>query len=496
MSWSRYQNAVFDFATNGKGHGTVEAVAGSGKTTTGMELITRLDGRGLFSSFTRTIVDDLSARIKEKNLPNVAAMTYNTFGNKIVRSNSILQPKLLSDYNGQKTDVILKYDVLQESNEADVKFYYDCKNTIIRCVSLFKNLAILSVDEAASRFNDIVDYYDIEIPKNDRFLQVLLDVYRVSLLREDIMDFDDQKFLPILRGYKIPQHDFVIIDEYQDTCPIESELMLRAADKGRIIIFGDSYQAIYSFKGTAPDSMSMFTEKFSALRLPLSICYRCPRAVVEEAKKIVPHIEASPTAIEGVVDGIKKEKYLDLVTPNDMVLGRTTDTLVKSVTQLIGKGRAAYVEGRDYGNMLVGYVQAYGQYTPMKEAMDKITADYHKRSAELLQYNKENLALALEAKYETVSTLVPGCQTVADLIKKIQSIFTDNGKGIRHLTIHKSKGLEGSRDGDVYILRPDMIPHPRAKQARQKEEEQRLKYVGITRTKRGLFWVEKGRDEK
>lgn len=33
-SWSKYQLDVFDWLANGQGHGQLEAVAGSGKTTT------------------------------------------------------------------------------------------------------------------------------------------------------------------------------------------------------------------------------------------------------------------------------------------------------------------------------------------------------------------------------------------------------------------------------------------------------------------------------
>jgi superfamily I DNA/RNA helicase len=57
------------------------------------------------------------------------------------------------------------------------------------------------------------------------------------------------------------------------------------------------------------------------------------------------------------------------------------------------------------------------------------------------------------------------------------------------MTIHKCKGLEC--DGNVYLLGRDKIPHPRAKQQWQIDEENRLMYVAITRAKEGFYYVGK-----
>jgi superfamily I DNA/RNA helicase len=49
-------------------------------------------------------------------------------------------------------------------------------------------------------------------------------------------------------------------------------------------------------------------------------------------------------------------------------------------------------------------------------------------------------------------------------------------------TVHRSKGLEAKV---VYILRPDLMPHPKG----NAQEERNLKYVAITRAKERLIWV-------
>jgi DNA helicase-2/ATP-dependent DNA helicase PcrA len=320
-----------------------------------------------------------------------------------------------------------------------------------------------------------------------------------SLRRTDIIDYDDQKLLPLLYRWTVPQFDFLVIDEYQDTCPIESRLMLSACEHGRIIVFGDRNQAIYSFKGTTPDSMQEFAEKHSARLLPLSICYRCPKAVIREAQKIVPQIEWADDAIEGAVDTITKSHYKQTCTARDIVLARTTDDLVKSVIGFLAEGRAAYVEGREYGTQLKWFVEKHSDNQDNMDAetfKSRMDVHFSETHPELVKYNKEAQALALETKVDTIDVLIVGCQTVGDLRKKIDSIFTDKGVGIRHMTVHKSKGLQGHKDGDVHILRPDKLPHPRAKKPHLREEERRLKYVAQTRTRRNLYYVQKDKDEK
>lgn len=497
MKWSSYQQAVFDFARSGNAHGCVEAVAGSGKSTTGCEMVSMFEGKGLFTSFTRTIVEDLDRKLKNRGLSNVEAKTYNGFGSRLVYRYMPMKPKLLTG-NGEKTAVVLEYDILQPRTRDEEERFWKWRQPIIRCVSIFKALAFLSADEAAANYDRVISQYHLDVPDDNGFKNCTLDTYHVCLNRTDIMDFDDQKLFPLLFGWSIPQVDFLVIDEYQDTCPLESELMLRACTKGRLVVFGDRNQAIYSFKGTKPGSMQDFIESYNATVLPLSICYRCSKAVVDEAKKIVPQIEAAENAIEGGVDTINKEKFRQIVTPKDLVLARVTEHLVKSVISFLADGRAAYVEGADYGVQLCGFVsKIIGEGNPPIEVFAEKLQVYYNEQLKALSLLKKDAAIdALNSKYECLEVLLPSCSNVTDLIRKIQSIFTDKGVGIRHMTAHKSKGLESRDDGNVFILRKDYFPHPRAKTIEQEDEERRLLYVAITRAKNWLFYVTKDKDEK
>jgi len=60
--WSHLQQNIFDFVEHGQGNAIVEAVAGSGKTTTIVEALKRVRGTSIFLAFNKSISEELKAR--------------------------------------------------------------------------------------------------------------------------------------------------------------------------------------------------------------------------------------------------------------------------------------------------------------------------------------------------------------------------------------------------------------------------------------------------
>ena len=62
---SHYQQAIFDFVRSGTGDGVVRATAGSGKTTTLVEIARHLpdDLSAVFLAFNKHTADELKARL-------------------------------------------------------------------------------------------------------------------------------------------------------------------------------------------------------------------------------------------------------------------------------------------------------------------------------------------------------------------------------------------------------------------------------------------------
>ena len=290
-------------------------------------------------------------------------------------------------------------------------------------------------------------------------------------------------------GMKLPKLDYLYVDEFQDSCPVELAIVnTLIAEGARCTVFGDPYQAIYSFKGTASNSMENFATKLDAERLPLSICYRCPQAVIKEAQLIVPHIEAAPLAKEGFVDCIKMSEFITKANENDLVLCRVKADLIRSVLHFLSIGRRAYILGDDVTDGLKYLVErtkcedhtGISEFlTLVKELTDNTVKNNNDKP------ERADMALDLQA---AVELLAEDCSNVKHLKGKIDSLTKAND-GICHMSIHKSKGLESIDGGNVYILRPDKLPLRRSK---NQDEEMRLKYVAITRVKGsgGLVYVE------
>ncbi len=60
---SRYQEAIYAWVRTGHGDALVDAVPGSGKTTTLVEAAALIDGDGLFVAFNKHIADELRGRL-------------------------------------------------------------------------------------------------------------------------------------------------------------------------------------------------------------------------------------------------------------------------------------------------------------------------------------------------------------------------------------------------------------------------------------------------
>jgi DNA helicase-2/ATP-dependent DNA helicase PcrA len=483
---SKYQLAVYDHLAKMAGNSAVISVAGSGKTTTAIEGLGYIPDfiRVLLGAFNVSIRDEFKQRGDAKGYRHVRYANYNGFGWGICLNAMSYKPAL----DKEKTTNILEFNVLRPNTTEEVERLQKWKNPVKRIVSLMKNLNYHTMEEVTEAYPEIVDRYNIEVPDGSEFRQAVLDTFHESMNHMAHFDFDDQKWMPLHYDWKVPSYDQVVLDEFQDTCPVELELMMRACPRGQFTAIGDPDQTIYGFKGAAPDIFTNFITKTQAKELPLSICYRCPKAVIKAAQAIVPRIEWAENAPEGCVDHIPDRDFGKMVRPGDFVLCRTTDELVAKCIALIRMGIQAKVRGRDFGESLLWIVRAVGLNWPIEDFMTRLYAFAAERIQKLQAMRQENQILNLEDRINTIAALAEGCSRSADILKQAERIFTDEPhSGVDLMTIHKAKGLQAKR---VLILRPDLLPHPRSKErAWMAAEERRLKYVAITRSQDELFWV-------
>lgn len=507
---SKYQQAVYDWIRNSQGHAIINACAGSGKTSTLIKAIQHCaettKGKILFLAFNRSIAATIAERIPRGI--DAEAATFNAFGWRICREN----------VPGVKLDKFKDFGILKKviDPEKEEARFKKLKNPILRMVGLLKNLNGNTKD-----WEELAAKYGIELSDlkpMDRFEQALADVYRESINNIRVMSFDDQVFQPIFRGWNVPSYRWVLIDEAQDASPVNIEMAKALAHYGRMILVGDPDQSIYQFRGSAPDAMGTLAKELPAVELPLSICYRCGDKIIESAQKQVPRIEApvpNPNG-EGLVEWIDTEEFRKESQPGDFVLCRTTAPLVKNCLQDIREGKKAFVKGRDVGDGLIELIEKiHGNVKILEEDfyalfkqkvspshspdvpafIDQVNDYFADQSRRMEAMGREAELIELDAKVETLRVLAEDSDYVVQLIDRIQRIFDDNDDktALQYMSIHKAKGLENER---VYILRLDLIPHPRAKSPEALDQETNMLYVAKTRAKHELYFVRKDKTDR
>jgi superfamily I DNA/RNA helicase len=301
--------------------------------------------------------------------------------------------------------------------------------------------------------------------------------------------------MPILKHCRIWQNDWLLVDEAQDINPARRALARKMLQpNGRAIFVGDRHQAIYGFTGADADGVDRVTADFRCTLLPLTVTYRCPKAVVAAAQEYVDHIEAHSTAPAGLVRRDHEDSFptLDL-GPEDAILCRLTRPLVATAFKLIRAGTGCHVEGRDIGAGLMKLAERWA-VDSIDALRDKLEAYLQREVEKLEAKGQETKAEAVQDRVDTLLVLMEGCKSFDDLRTRIQDLFADSEDGhsqtLTLSTVHKSKGREWDR---VFVLGFDQhMPSRWARQAWQQEQELNLIYVAFTRAKRELVLVDVG----
>jgi len=488
---SVYQEEIFKFIESGKGNGVIEAVAGSGKTTTIIKALARIpkDKKVAFFAFNVHIAKELEERLMKMGLSNVHVSTIHSFGLSICRK----LPELKRGKNGIDRDKLSGlmdnwYPIHYEITTADRIKNRIKRNQLRKIVTLAKATLIDYKNREA--VVEMMERYNID-QDDDTFelVQRLPELMQMCLDNLETVDFEDMQWLPVVIN-RLKLHtdkfDFVFIDEAQDLNACQIELLLNTVNEsGRIIAVGDRKQSLYGFRGADTDAIPRLIEMLDAKTLPLSITYRCPKSHVERARKIVPQIEASDDAIDGYFGEIGYKDFLDKISDGDMVVCRTNAPLMKPAFQTIRNGNKAIIRGAEIGEQLVMFIQKFE--APSLLTLYALMSEYTAKEVDrLLSKGKELQAEMLVDKEETIKAIANECKTVEELTEKILILYSNDNIGVVFSSVHRAKGLEAQR---VFVLRPELMPHPKAKQGWEMIQEDNTLYVALTRSKSELYYV-------
>lgn len=468
------QQSVYDFISSGQGHGVVEAYAGTGKTTTIVGALQCLPRgtKALFVAFNKSIARTLQERCPA----GVDAMTLHSLGLKAITRAHGRRP-----IDGDATRTAIR--------EAWPEGSYEARTAVAKVLAECK--------AQLAQPSEVIWSLDLDVEDDER-----TDVLGCSeyILGEQISDrvgainFDDMIWLPAALDLNVGKYDFVFVDETQDLNPAQLYLVRHAIRSGgRILAIGDRRQSIYGFRGADAEAIPRMIAELDATVLPLSVTFRCPRGVVAEANSIVPKLVAAPSAPDGIVRSASRGELECNAAPGDFVLSRTNAPLVSLCYAWLANGVSAMIRGRDIGASLAAWYKR--QCLPgatAADAVERIAKWSHAECARLEREEKDTQAVVDKA--DCLRALLSGCDTVADAIRKCETLFSDAdpARSIMLSSTHRAKGLEAPR---VWVLRDtycksrvdrygERLPVP--------PEEYNLLYVAVTRSQHELIYVNYG----
>lgn len=508
---SPQQLAVLNWVSQERGSLNLVARAGCGKSTTLLMVVQEIVARRMYGSgiaimaFNKAIADEFKEKLIEAGVTDwkqAKAGTVHSFGYAAWRK---IAPNARID--DKKVKKII--DGFAASGALD-GFYQRNVGSIAKLVSLGKQTAFGFGPAITDRhaWFDLVDHHGVnDLADNDtpdNLVTAAIAVYQRSIEQDrEVIDFDDMILAPLVHNVRMWQHDWVLIDEAQDTNAARRALALKMLRPrtGRLIAVGDDRQAIYGFTGADSDAMELIRKELGSKVLPLTVTYRCPKSVVAEANRLVPDLIAHDSAPEGDVRGMALTREVDGKVVHwfqaekpaitSVVLCRNTKPLVEQAYTLIRNGVGCRVEGREIGDGLVALARRWKKIKTLAALIEKLEDYAEKEIAKYTAKGREDRAQAIEDKVGTVIEIAKqlineGKTDIEDLVAFVGSLFGDTAPGeqpkvLTLSTIHKSKGREW---GTVYLLdRAGTLPSPWARKDWQQRQEENLEYVAITRSK-------------
>lgn len=298
----------------------------------------------------------------------------------------------------------------------------------------------------------------------------LIDAVLLSSIRAAYagsIDFDDQVYMPALFGGTYPNYPLVAVDEYQDLNPV-NHAMLSKLGRNRVIGVGDECQNIYGFRGAKSSGMAEAIYALAMATAELSISFRCPEAIVREARWRVPQFKASkPGGFVGHLEGISADDFAE----DGAIICRNNAPLLRLAFKLLSEGRSVSIAGSDVGPKLVGTMRKLGSGDTRRSQVLDLIETWRAEKLERGSTSAGDLA-------DCMLIFARKADTLGEAIRFAEALFAQRGS-LQLLTGHKAKGLEFPT---VYFLDEHLC--------RPNQQDQNLRYVVITRASERLFYID------
>lgn len=489
-TWSPQQDRIFGWFADASGHLIVRARAGTGKTTTIIEGITRApEDRILLAAFNKRIAEELKSRLTN---PAAEAKTLHAVGFSCVRR--FWESISLADGNrralglaeavcGQQAPDAIKKIVANLCTKGREMAPHATEPGSLIDIALAFDCA---PDAEWAEYGFDVQYCDARA----------LEAMQLAAEKKPVhgIDFADMLYLPVRNHWLHPMFDLVVVDEAQDMTVTQLEIA-RGVCRGRIAVVGDDRQAIYAFRGADATSLDRLKAELGAVELGLTVTYRCAQVITQAAQRLVPDLEAHHSNPEGAIEvAMSVDAVVTRAEPGDFVLSRINAPLASVAMAMLRANKRVKIQGKDIGAGLKALVRKLAKgkaASSIPEFLVKLVAWERREVDRLEKMDREDRIDAVRDKAETIRHLTDGVAGPRELEARLDHLFTDDPMvgAVVCSSVHKAKGLEAGR---VFVLRSTLYPRPpkgRTHTPARMQEEANIEYVAITRAQRTLVWV-------
>ena len=328
----------------------------------------------------------------------------------------------------------------------------------------------------------------------------------------NLIDFNDM-ITEFTKSDKSPKFDVVFIDEAQDLSLMQWDMARTIWNKTEdSFIAGDDAQAIYKWAGADVDSFIALEGQY----LPLTQSFRIPAKVHGVAMGIINRIRNridktwQPKTVQGSLHRHYNADTINMSSGEWLVLARTKHLLKDIEESLYQRGLyylSRYRRGTEkdlheaataWEQLRQGQLISYKQIESISKYMT--SKNWHKKKIKGMAkesfYGIDQLTkdYGLQVKTVWYEAFDDAGQTKVDYLRKMRK----NGEKLNEKprielsTIHGAKGGESQN----VVLLTDLTQNTMKGYERDPDDENRLFYVGATRTKENLHIIEPKKYEK
>lgn len=463
------QNLIIERVRSSTSNLEVNALAGSGKTTT-LDLIQAASPKQpvLCLAFNKNIAEEM----KKKFPSSTTVKTMNGLGHGIwykAVGKLNLEPR--------KMNTIFKEYIDDKNNgftKEDQKDCWDVYFNVMEGISMAKALGYVP-EGKYSHVKRIIEkealHSILEVKPSPLAADLIDTLLHISIQSayKGWIDFNDQVYMPALFGGTFPRFPLVLVDEAQDLNPVNHAILGKLV-KERVCVVGDRWQSIYAFRGAVTNGMQDLQAKFGCAELDLSVSFRCPQAVVEAARWRVPKFKWIKPG--GHVETLNRLEA-KAIPESAAIICRNNAPLFRTALGLLMLSRPVTVSGSELGPKLTRLLQKICSEDDTQEEMINNIEAWKEAELAKAQFVGTILDTA-----ECLQIFATFGKNLSEAVAYIDHMFKQKGT-IKLMTGHKAKGGEWDT---VYHLDPWLC--------KDNEQDKNLRYVITTRAKESLYEIE------